>query len=86
MSHERKSIPQLFETFPDDVAAERWFVKVRWPNGIHCPYCDSSNICISAAHATMPYRCNACKKWFSAKSESVMHSSKHGYQKWVIAI
>ena len=34
----------------------------------------------------MPYRCNDCKKRFSVKSNSVMDSSKLGYQKWAIAI
>ena len=33
----------------------------------------------------MPFRCNDCKKQFSVKTNSVMHSSKIGYQKWAIA-
>ena len=86
MSTERLSIIQLFEMFPDDKTAERWFEKQRWPNGVHCPCCESDNVHESAAHPTMPYQCNSCKKWFSAKSKSVMHSSKLGYQKWAIAI
>ncbi len=34
----------------------------------------------------MPFRCNTCKKQFSVKTNSVMHASKIGYQKWAIAI
>ena len=34
----------------------------------------------------MPNRCNTCKKRFSLKSKSVMHSSKLRYQKWANAI
>ena len=86
MSQERMSIIQLFEMFPDDVAAERWFAKARWPDGIRCPYCESDNVNSHAKHPTMPYRCNDCKKRFSTKSKSVMHSSKLGYQKWAIAM
>lgn len=86
--HYRKGIPlaKLFQMFPDDRTAEAWFVSTRWPDGIHCPYCDSDRVKDNASHATMPFRCNECKKRFSVKSGSVMHSSKLGYQKWAIAI
>ncbi len=86
--HFRKGIPlaKLFQMFPDDQTAEAWFVSVRWPDGIHCPFCDSGKVKDNASHATMPFRCNACKKRFSVKSGSVMHSSKIGYQAWAIAL
>ena len=86
--HYRKGITltELFQMFPDDATAEKWFVETRWPDGIRCPYCDSDHINENATHKTMPYRCNDCKKRFSVKSESIMHSSKIGYQKWAIAI
>ena len=79
------SVLQLFEMFPDDETVERWFVRTRWPEGVHCPYCQSKNVCEKTVHKTMPFRCNDCKKWFSAKSKSVMHSSKLEYQKWAVA-
>ena len=77
---------ELFQRFPDDATAEKWFVECRWENGIHCAYCDSKNVNDRATHATMPYRCNDCKKRFSVKTNSVMHASNLGYQKWAIAI
>ena len=86
--HFRKGITllELFKMYPDDKAAETWFVESRWPDGISCAYCGSNNVKDNAQHPTMPFRCNSCKKQFSAKTNSVMHSSKIGYQKWVIAI
>ena len=30
--------------FPDDTAAEKWFVETRWPDGVHCPKCGSDNV------------------------------------------
>lgn len=80
------TLVELFRLFPDDVTAEKWFVKCRWPKGIRCAYCDSDNVNTHAKHATMPYRCRSCGKRFSAKTNSVMHASNLGYQKWVIAI
>jgi transposase-like protein len=86
--HYRKGITltELFEMFPDDKSAEEWFVNSRWPDGVRCPHCDSENVKENAAHPTMPFRCNSCKKQFSAKTNTVMHGSKVGYQKWAITL
>ena len=72
--------------FPDDKTAEEWFVNQRWPNGVHCSYCESDNVSEEAKHPTRPFFCNECRKYFSAKTHSVMHRSKLGYRKWAIAI
>ena len=80
------SLIDLFEMFPDDATAEKWFVKARWPDRIKCAYCDGGNIDAEAMHPSMPYFCNNCRKYFSAKTNTVMHRSKLGYQKWAIAI
>lgn len=39
-----------------------------------------------AKHKTMPMRCRDCRKRFSARTGTVMQSSKLGYQVWVIAM
>lgn len=31
------TLVQLCEMFPDDAAAEAWFIEQRWPDGIRCP-------------------------------------------------
>ena len=86
--HYRKglSLIDLFDRFPDDATAENWFVEQRWPDGIRCAHCDSDKVTIRGSHPTMPYRCRSCRKFFSAKTNSVMHSSKLGYRKWALAI
>jgi len=82
------SLPQLFRLFPDDETAEAWFIQRRWPNGITCPCCGSTNVQTGARHKTMPYRCRekGCGKRFSTKTGTVMEASKLGYQIWIIAI
>ena len=79
------SLVEIMRKFPDDAAAERWFTKVRWPDGVHCPHCGSVNIQDGTAHKTMPYRCRDCRKWFSVKTGTVMQSSKLGLQVWAVA-
>lgn len=80
------TLVQLMRMFPDDKAAEAWFIQQRWPDGVRCTYCDHADVQIGTAHPTMPFRCRACKKFFSTKTHSVMHSSKLGYQAWALAL
>ena len=81
------SMRELFRRFPDDATAEAWFIERRWPTGIACPHCGSTNIQTGAKHKTMPYRCREkqCAKRFSAKTGTVMEGSKLGFQVWMIA-
>lgn len=78
---------ELFETFPDDHTAEKWFEANIWPDGICCPRCGNRNI-THTNHKTMPYYCaglGTCHKRFSVKTGTVMEASNIPYQKWAIA-
>ena len=79
------TLPQFFARFPDDATAEAWFVAQRWPQGIRCAHCDSENVATQTTHPRMPYRCRSCRKFFSAKTGTVMQSSKLGFQTWALA-
>ena len=82
------SLKELFRQFPDDETAERWFIAKRWPEGPRCPYCDSDRVQFPITHKTMTHRCQSkdCRKRFSAKTGTIMESSKLGYQTWAVAI
>ena len=86
--HYRKGLTliELTRMFPDDATAERWFVKTRWPDGVHCPCCDSLNIQKRATRKPQPYRCRDCRKDFSVKLGTLMEGSKLGFQIWALAI
>ncbi|MYB34413.1 MAG: IS1595 family transposase [Gammaproteobacteria bacterium] len=81
------SLREEFKLFPNDEAAEKWFVNKRWTAGVACPHCGSMNVQTGAKHKTMPYRCREkeCAKRFSAKTGTVMEGSKLGFQAWMIA-
>ena len=81
------SLVEIMRKFPDDVSAEAYFVERRWPNGVACPHCGSTNVQSGTKHKTMPYRCREkeCAKRFSAKTGTVMEGSKLGFQVWVVA-
>ena len=80
------ALVDLMEMFPNDEVAEDWFIQTRWPNGVACPNCGSANINDHANHPIMPFHCRDCRKFFSSKTGTVMHSSKLGYRKWAIAV
>ena len=80
------SLFELQRMFPDDAAAERWFIEQRWPDGICCHYCGSERVQTGCAHKTMPFRCRDCRKRFSVRTGTVMQSSKLGYRVWAFAM
>ena len=80
------SLVDLMRTFPDDAAAEAWFVSARWTDGVRCPGCDSENVQERATRKPQPYRCRSCRKDFSVKTGTVMQSSNLGLQKWALAV
>ena len=80
------SLIELFDLFPDNATAEQWFIEKRWPHGVHCPKCGVDNIQERTTRKPQPYRCRDCRKDFSVKTDSLMHSSNLGYRAWVIAI
>ena len=80
------TLPQLFRMYPDDAAAERWFIEQRWPNGVACHHCGSLNVTTKTGSKSMPFRCRDCRKRFSTRTGTVMQSSKLGFQVWLVAI
>ena len=80
------SLIELFEMFPDEESAERWWIAARWPAGIACPGCGSMNVQHRTTRKPQPYRCRDCRKDFSAKTGSLMQGSPLGFRTWVIAI
>ena len=85
MSKIEMSLVAFFRKYPDDTAAEQHFINARWPDGIRCPRCDSDNIQERTTHKSMPHRCRTCRKFFSARTSTIMEDSKLGYQTWLLA-
>ena len=84
------SLIELFERFPNDATAERWFEQQRWGEAGkpgHCPMCGGTDkVRPGPSRKPLPYWCGECRRHFSVKTGTVMHRSKIGLQKWAIAI
>ncbi|MXY46177.1 MAG: IS1595 family transposase [Chloroflexi bacterium] len=80
------SLIKLFDMFPDEQSARKWFEAARWPNGRACAKCGSVRTREVKNEKPMPYWCSDCRSYFSVKTGTVMQSSKLPLRKWVIAI
>ena len=76
----------LFKMFPDDDAAEAWFVSRRWPDGVRCPQCGCDNVQDGARHPSQRFRCRGCRSRFSTRTGTVLADSNIGFRDWAIAI
>ena len=71
--------------FDTEEKAEAWFVEQRWPDGVICPFCESDRIATIASRKPQPFRCKSCRKHFSVKTDTLMHSSNIPLSKWAIS-
>ena len=80
------SLAELVLQFSTEEAAENWFTETRWPDGVVCPFCKSSDK-VKARKNRMPqsYNCRGCAKDFSIKTNTLMHGSKLPLRTWAIA-
>jgi len=80
------SFVELFDMFPNESSAVDWFEGIRWPGGVDCcPKCGEIGR-VKAVGKPMPYRCSACRGYFSVRTGTVMESSRLPLRKWVIAL
>ena len=76
-----RSLAELFERFPADASAERWWADQRWPEGLRCAHDERADVSTDTDHPSRP-----CRRCFSAQTGTVMHGSNRGYRTWATAI
>ena len=85
----RKGITLLdaVKKFDTEEKAETWFIEQRWPVGVACPFCGSLNVATVASRKPQPFRCRekVCRKSFSVKTGTLLHSSNLPLSQWAIA-
>ena len=80
------SLVELFDMFPDEDSARKWFEETRWPNGRACAKCGSVKTSEVPNATPMPYWCSDCRSYFSVKLGTLMQGSNLPMRKWAIAI
>jgi len=79
-----KTLQQAIIYFSNPDTALGCMVAIRWPNGITCPRCDSTEH--SFVRTRRIWICKGCKKHFSVKIGTIMEDSPIGLDKWLSAI
>ena len=80
------SLMQLFDMFPNEATAEKWFEGWRWGENVECPHCGSANVKERKSRKPQPYWCRDCRKTFSVRIGTHMENSRIPLRKWAIAI
>lgn len=77
-------INDLYTLFPDKSSCIDFLEKIRWADGIKCPYCNASNITGQASE--LRHHCNSCNTGFSVTVRTLFAKSKIELQKWFYLI
>ena len=86
MSRHTISTFELFERFPDQESARKYFESRLWPVGVVCPVCKSQAGVVTTKR-TGYYRCNPCgKDVFTVRTGTVMERSHIPLHKWLYAM
>ena len=78
------SLMDAVKMFDTEQKAESWFIEQRWPDGVTCPFCQSTAVSPRPSRKPQPFRCRTCRKDFSVKTGTVLHSSNIPLSKWAI--
>ena len=71
--------------FDTEEKAEDWFIAQRWTDAVQCAHCESFNVSDKPGRKPQRFHCRDCRKYFSVKTGTVLHSSNIPLSKWAIA-
>jgi transposase-like protein/IS1 family transposase len=78
------NLPKLISQFGNDEKCREHLTRLRWPNGVTCPRCQSQKV--SEIAERDQYNCNACFYQFSVTSGTIFHDTHLSLSKWFLAI
>ena len=83
--HEPQTLLEAVRHFSDLDVCHSYMLALKWPDGkITCPECVSDNIGTIATRKLL--KCRACRKQFSAKTDTIFEDSPLGLDKWFTAV
>jgi transposase-like protein len=70
--------------FADVDVATMFVASLRWPDGVECPHCETTNVAFVASRRI--WQCKECRKQFSVKVGSIFEDSPIPLSKWLPAM
>ncbi|MDE0152491.1 MAG: IS1595 family transposase [Gammaproteobacteria bacterium] len=80
------SIVQLMQMFDTEERAIEWLEQVRWGGTPTCSHCGGTEKISRPKSKPFTYWCKSCRKNFTVKTGTVMHSSKLDTRHWVVTL
>src|SRR5262245_21157100 len=81
-----QTLLEAIRYFSDIDRCVDFMVKVRWPHGVTCPYCQSKESGFVTTRRLWRCKNKECKREFTLKVGTVMEDSPIGLDKWLSAI
>jgi transposase-like protein len=81
---EPTTLLEAIQHFSDPGRAHDFVVRMRWPDGVSCPHCNSTEV--GFVQTRCIWNCKGCKKQFSAKVGTIFEDSPIGLGQWLPAI
>ena len=86
MGTEPKTLQEAIVYFSDPDNCLNYVVAKRWPNGVTCPSCGSSEVRFIPTRRLWECKAKHAKKQFSAKIGTVLEDSPIGLDKWLMTM
>jgi transposase-like protein len=84
MTDKPQTLQQAIVHFSDNEVAFQYLVNLRWPDGVTCPRCGSTEH--NYIRTRKVWRCKACKRQFSVKVGTIFEDSPIGLDIWLPAV
>lgn len=79
-----QTIQEAIALFADEDNAFDFAVRLRWPDGLFCPFCNSAEHSFITTRKI--WKCRGCKKQFSVRVGTIFEDSPIRLSKWFLAI
>lgn len=86
MNTEFKNLIEFQKYFKDEQTCRNYLELNRWPNGVVCPFCQSSNVYRFSDGKRFKCADKTCNKKFTVIVGSIYENSKIPLQKWFLAM
>src|SRR6267142_2882 len=77
------NLVELIKDFADESKCRAYIEKLRWPDGVECPRCESEKVYRIVKRDQL--LCSSCEYQFSATSGSIFHDTHLPLWKWFLA-
>ena len=81
-----RTLQAAIEHFADKDVAHGYAVAMRWPDGIHCTFCDSPDWSYISTRRIWKCKNKDCRKQFSFRIGTIFEDSPISMSKWFVAI